>query len=120
MKQFAFLIMSFFLLTGCSDRDDKLVGVHIRIKNESNLTYDQVQVGEGDKLHKNISPGAFSDYLEYESAYSYAYINITSGDENYILQPHDFVGETLLEPGYYTYALNISEEGIVQMEFMVD
>jgi len=120
MKQFAFLIVSLFLLTGCTDRDDDLNGVHIRIKNGSDLTYDRVQVGAGDKLHTNISPGAFSGYLEYDIAYDYAYINIISGDENFVFQPIDFVGETPLEHGFYTYVLNISEEGTVQLDFLVD
>ncbi|HLT50427.1 MAG TPA: hypothetical protein VKZ93_00645 [Arenibacter sp.] len=120
MKQLVFLLMSLFLLMGCTDRDDDLDGVYIRIKNESNITYDLVRVGEADKLHENIAPGAFSGYLEYRTAYSYAYISIDSGDENYLFQITDFVGETPLEHGFYTYALNISEEGLVQLDFRVD
>ncbi|HUH47280.1 MAG TPA: hypothetical protein VLZ54_09020 [Arenibacter sp.] len=120
MKQFVFLIASLFLLAGCTDRDDALNGVHIRIKNDSGHVYDMVQVGEGDKSHEDIGPDSFSDYLEYESAYNYAYIHITIGDESYIFQPHDFVGEIPLDPGFYTYVLNISEEGIVQLDFVVD
>lgn len=121
MKQFALLILSLLFLTGCTDRDDDLSGgVFIRIKNESDLIFDQVQVGAADKLHHNIPPGAFSDYLEYGEVYSYAYINITVGDENFDFQPTDYVGEDLLEQGFYTYVLNVSEEETLRFNFIVD
>lgn len=122
MKQFAFLILSLFFFMGCSDRDDDLNGVHIRVKNNSGQVFDQVQVGETDKLHKNIAPESFSDYLEYAygTVYRYAYIAITVGEENYILQITDFVGEVPLERGFYTYALNVSEEGVVQLDLIAD
>ncbi|MCM4169677.1 hypothetical protein KCTC52924_02274 [Arenibacter antarcticus] len=120
MKKFGLLIAFLILLTGCTDRDDDLSGVKIRVKNESSFNFDKVQVGEAAMLHTNIAPGNFSRYLEYKTAYNYAYINITVGDENYILQPIDFVGETPLPEGFYTYGLKISEEGEVILNFMVD
>src|SRR5690606_39448223 len=94
--------------------------VYLRKKDESNNTYDLVRVRVSDNLKENIASGAFSYYLEYRTAYSYAYISIDSGDENYLFQITDFVGETPLEHGFYTYALNISEEGLLQLDFRVD
>jgi hypothetical protein len=120
MKLFACLFLIATVFMGCSDRDDDLQGVSIRIKNESSLTFDTVQVGANESVHENIGPDEYSGYLEYETAYSYAYINITAGAENYILQPIDFVGETPLENGFYTYGLSISKEGDVVLNFIVD
>ena len=120
MKRFAFLVLVAVIFVGCSDRDDNLDMVHIRIKNESSINYDLVQVGGDEMLHENIGPDEYSGYLEYEMAYEYAYISITAGDENYVLQPIDFVGETPLENGFYTYALSISAEGNIILNFMVD
>jgi hypothetical protein len=120
MKRFACLFLIALVFIGCSDRDDDLEGVNIRIKNESNVTFNSVQVGSDEMIHENIGPGEYSGYLEYESAYSYGYINIMAGEENYVFQPTDFVGETPLEYGFYTYALNISEEGNVILDFVVD
>ena len=120
MKQFALLFLIATVFIGCSDRDDNLDGVNIRIKNESSVTFDTVQVGSDEMIHENIGPEEYSGYLEYETAYSYAYINITVGEENYVFQPIDFVGETPLENGFYTYGLSISEEGDVILNFVVD
>ena len=120
MKRFALFFLIATVFIGCSDRDDDLEGVNIRIKNESNVTFDTVQVGSDEMIHESIDPDEYSDYLEYETAYSYSYINIMVGGENYVLQPMDFVGETPLEFGFYTYALSISEEGNVILDFVVD
>ena len=68
----------------------------------------------------NITTDGFSEYQEYELAYQYAYVQITSGEEVFVLQPIDFVGETPLPIGLYTYVLNIDEEGQVSLEFRID
>ncbi|SMG36147.1 hypothetical protein [Arenibacter troitsensis] len=120
MKRFALLFLIATVFINCSDRDDNLEGVNIRIKNESSVIFDAVQVGSDDMIHENIAPDEYSDYLEYETAYTYAYINIMVGEENYVVQPIDFVGETPLENGFYTYGLNISEEGDVVLNFIMD
>ena len=120
MKRFAFLVLVAVIFVGCSDRDDNLDMVHIRIKNESSINYDLVQVGGGEMLHENIGPNEYSGYLAYEMAYEYAYISITAGDGNYVLQPIDFVGETPLENGFYTYGLSITEAGDVILNFSID
>ncbi|MDX1328442.1 MAG: hypothetical protein R3299_12120 [Arenibacter sp.] len=120
MKQLSFLLFSIILMIGCTERDDEHSGVHIRIKNESSVHFDEVVVGGNDKIHENIPAGTFSKYLEYNTAYRYAYINILVGDENYILQPIDFVGETPLTNGFYTYGLSITKEGRVLLNFVVD
>ena len=104
----------------CTDRDDEVEEVNIRVRNVSELIFDMVQVGEADKVHENVSPDSFTDYLQYEEAYSYAYIEIQSGTETYVLQPIDFVGETPLPKGLYTYELNITTDGEVTLNFRVD
>ena len=105
---------------GCTDRDDTVNMANIRVKNVSSINFDSVQVGAEDKIHENVAPNGFSDYLVYETAYSYDYIEITSGEEGvFILQPIDFVGETPLSPGFYTYELNVLETGEVQLNFVI-
>lgn len=121
MKRFlAFSLSIGMLLASCTDKDDDVSAVNIRIKNASTLTFDEVTVGDQEILHMNVAPEAYSDYLEYETAYTYAYIEIKAGEETYILQPIDFVGETPLPIGFYTYELNVSEAGEVSLQFVVD
>ena len=108
------------LLTSCTDRDDDVNAVNIRIRNVSSLHFDEVQVGEQEEPYTNIAPDAFSDYMEYAEAYPYAYVAITVGEETFVLQPIDFVGATPLPKGLYTYELNVTQEGEVLLEFVAD
>ena len=108
------------LLLACTDQDDDLEGINIRIKNNSSIVFDAVIVGTAMEPHMNVTPGSFSEYFIYEEAYRYAYIEITSGEEIFILQPIDFVGETPLPIGFYTYELDVTESGEVILDFVVD
>ena len=120
MKKLLAVAFSVIFLIACTDRDDEVEDVNIRVRNLSALTFDRVQVGETDKVHEMVSPDAFTEYLSYEEAYRYAYIEIQSGTETYVLQPIDFVGESPLPIGLYTYELDISGEGEVLLNFVVD
>lgn len=120
MKKYIVFLFALFCVVACDDRDDNVDAVNIRIRNISDLTFDRVQVGNPDKIHEDVGPDSFSDYLVYEVAYRFAYIEIQSGEETYVLQPVDFVGETALPIGLYTYTLDVDEEGEVSLEFSVD
>ena len=113
---FTVLLFSF----GCTDRDDDISAINIRIQNNSSVDFDEVQVGGEGFIHTDVASGSFSEYLEYETAYQYAYIRIESDSETYVLQPIDFVGETPLALGFYTYELDVSEEGNVSLKFVND
>ncbi len=112
------LCITFFFCLGCTKDDSG--GRNIRISNNSNINFDSVQVGAAAYIHTDVSPGDFSEYLEYETAYRYDFIEIKSGSESYILQPIDFVGETPLEKGFYTYVLNITDHGDIQLNNVKD
>lgn len=121
MRNLCFTILSVLLFSiGCTDIDDKVDTINIRINNNSSINFDEVQVASNEELYTNIAPGEYSEYLVYETAYTYAFIEIRSGEEVYVLQPIDFVGEDELPIGFYTYSLNVNEEGEVELEFVVD
>lgn len=121
MKKVILLLMVFSLMTvSCTDRDDDLTSVNIRIKNSSTVVFDEVLVSDEEHIYENQAPDSFSEYQEFEMAYRYAYIRITSGEETYELQPIDFVGEEELPIGLYTYDLSLTEEGEVILEFIID
>lgn len=117
-----YFLIAFCLVAtiGCTDLDDDLSTVNIRVRNVSEIAFDLVQVGDTEKTHENVAPDSFTPYLEYEEAYRYAYILIESGTETFVLQPIDFVGETPLPIGLYTYELDINEEGEVLLNFVVN
>lgn len=121
MKKAVFsLFFLFALAISCTDRDDDLTAVNIRLRNTSEIVFDEVVVGDGPQIYENLAPDSFSEYKEYETAYRYAYIQITSGEETFVLQPIDFVGEEELPIGLYTYELSLTEEGEVLLEFRID
>lgn len=121
MTRHHYLILALLLCSaGCTDRDDNVSFVNIRVKNNNNFTYDTVQVGGETQLHENVAAGSYSDYLEYEQAYRYAYVEIDTAGTKYTLQPIDFVGETPLSPGFYTYGLELEADGTITLEFNPD
>ena len=120
MKRWLIAVMMITVALSCTDRDDDVEEINIRVRNISDIVFDMVQVGEADKIHENVGPDSFTEYLQYEEAYRYAYIEIQSGAETFVLQPIDFVGETPLPKGLYTYELNIDSEGEVILNFKVD
>lgn len=108
------------MLTGCTDRDDDLTAINIRVKNASTLEFDEILVESEEHLYNALSPDAYSEYQEYETAYRYAYIRVSSGEEEFVLQPIDFVGEEILPVGLYTYELSIDQEGRLTLNFVID
>jgi hypothetical protein len=120
MRKYLTLALFVLAVAGCTDINDELIAVNIRVRNVSTINFDLVQVGDEEKIHEDLAADSFSDYLEYEEAYSYAYIRIESSEETYVLQPIDFVGETPLPIGLYTYELDINEEGQVELNFVID
>jgi hypothetical protein len=93
-------------LSECEKDESK---TNIRIINDSN--YDFCNVIIGDKLNGHNYGEINSDqntcYLIYEKAYNYAYVSLFIEEEELIIQPIDYVGETPLGIGYFTYHLNI-------------
>ncbi|WP_299529308.1 hypothetical protein [Ulvibacterium sp.] len=116
-----FFIFALTLLTlGCTDRDDDVDAINIRIKNASNRNFDEVQVADAEEVYENVASGDYSGYLVYETAFQYAFVQIRSGEETFTLQPIDFVGETPLPIGFYTYELDITADGNVNLNFRID
>lgn len=121
MKRLIILCVTLGIMTAsCTDRDDDVIAINIRVKNMSTLIFDEVIVRGEDHVYEALSPDTYSDYQEFETAYTYDYIQITSGEEVFVLQPIDFVGEEVLPIGLYTYELNVDEEGQVSLEFRID
>ena len=85
--------------------------IRIRIKNNSEKKFlvTQVTTSTDSHTYRSIRPGAMSSYKRYQSAYRYAYIELVSGTDLFY-QPIDYVGESLLEPGFYTYELTLHND----------
>jgi hypothetical protein len=96
--------------------------VEIRIQNNSSFPFERVEVGfpEGRVNYGSIRANSASEYRGVSKAYRYAYIEVEIAGEELVLQPIDYVGESLLGPGRYTYVLNTTVEGQLTLEFRED
>ena len=93
-------VLAVLLLLSCS-KDDGTNEVNIRLRNASgikfeNATYNEVNFGD-------IEPGSTTEYRLFQNQYSYGSVSITIEGEEYGWIPIDFVGESLLENGNYTF-----------------
>jgi hypothetical protein len=95
---------------GCTSVQESAAGgVEVRMANRSDRDFEQVDVTfTSDKVsYGSVAKGATSEYRSTPKAYRYALVVVTAGGETFRFQPIDFVGETPLTQGRYTYALNI-------------
>jgi heat shock protein HslJ len=84
----------------------------IRIHNNSSRDFDSVEVQFPSQTEQYgpIAAGGSSDYHPVSEAYRYAYVKVTNGADEFVLQPIDYVGESLLSPGEYSYVLGLDGE----------
>jgi hypothetical protein len=109
--------------------------VDIRIRNASAEIMEDIVVGfpagvggspvapgqgeSGDVSYGTLEPGAMTPYRLIEKAYRYAYVEAVARGRSVVLQPIDYVGEELLEPGRYTYELDL-RDGHLGLELVRD
>jgi hypothetical protein len=113
MKTYLMLIPFWLLISGCSilSGDDEASEVNIRLSNVSPYTYQDIRVSStGDPVsYGDLESGEFTDYKIFEKAYRYGFVELQINGSTYTLQPIDYVGETPLENGYYTYQINAND-----------
>lgn len=101
------------LIAGC---DSNLIGsddqVKIRIQNSTEFEMENIIVSFPKKevSYGDLAPGAQSDYIKVEKAYRYAYVESEVNGGKAYLVPIDYVGESTLNSGNYTYRLFIASE----------
>lgn len=97
------------LCAACSATAGNGEPVLIRIANESGVAFDRVVVtfpGQ-EEDYGAVTAGGQTSYRHVERAYEYARIEAHRGGEVLVLQPIDYVGESLLTGGRYTYVLDV-------------
>ncbi|SFB31947.1 hypothetical protein [Algoriphagus aquimarinus] len=108
MKNLFTLFLTVFLITSCTE-DNSPEGVLIRVENGSAVDFKDILISSGSTPIEfgDISAGQRSDYKEFESAYRYGFVSLLANGKELRMQPYDYVGETPLSKGYYTYKLNL-------------
>lgn len=92
--------------------------VHVRVLNSTSLVFYDCTVDPVGTLSDNpgvsahnygqINISTSSDYYTFSKAYNYAWFRLTMNNRMYYLKPFDYVGETPLANGQYTYKITYS------------
>ena len=108
MKSLYFLVFA-LLLFNCSS-ENETTQVNLRVSNISDHNFENIVVR--DRSYNHLNSGQTSEYQLFDYAYSYDFIELEIDGKTYTIQPIDFVGESKLTNGDYTYAIdaNSSEE----------
>ena len=104
----ALALAALLVFTGCRVQDEDPPSVppgpsDIRILNSTGWYIDSVQVG--NRMYRSLDTGAYSECQSFETAYRYDYIKLYAIAAEYVLQPIDYVGETFIGRGKFTYEL---------------
>lgn len=113
MQKFLFIVFLGLTLFSCSkdvinnDPAGTPNPVNIRVRNVSGVDFTDVFVSAGsDHNFGDVALGSETDYHLFDYAYRYAYIKLVAGTDTLVMQPIDYVGESYLTPGNYTYILD--------------
>lgn len=115
-------IVAALLVLACDSPFGPSGDVHVRVANNSSFAFDRVEVvfPENEVDYGSVSAHSVSEYTPVKTAYRYAYIEVEIDGEVLKIQPIDYVGETPLVSGFYTYQLNVTVEGHLTLEFRED
>lgn len=115
MKKALFLIF-ILLMSACNTLDpaEDSDALYIRVANSSPIDFNSVYLSFPGAEHTfgPIKSGRSSPYQKFEQAYRYGFIEVKSDHKSYVLQPIDYVGETPLKNGRYTFELDIQDNHV--------
>ena len=111
MRKILVLIISISTLFSCSSDDNNATALNIRLSNVSQFEFQNIVVNTstGNTNFENIGSQQKTSYKTFQTAYRYAFVELQIDGETYTLQPIDYVGETPLENGNYTYQIDAND-----------
>lgn len=82
---------------------------NIRIQNNSGYEFTSVMLNPYNEPYncERIKPGKATCYHGFTTAYNYAYVKLFINGKQFIIQPIDYVGETPLGKGNFTYTISV-------------
>lgn len=93
----------------CSDPFSTDEGTHIRLRNSSSfdLTAVTFKPGLAEIKFAHIEPGATTNYIPVANAYRYGYLDVLVDGARRVIQPIDYVGESFVGEGRFTYVITV-------------
>lgn len=114
---FSTLCFAFFL--SCTDRDDAVDMVNIRIKNSTEQFFTEVQIAQRDTVYQNIAAGDYSAYLAFDTAFKTPPLTILTDSMRLNYLPSEVLSDSL-PIGFYTYDISVDTENRVGLIFRID
>jgi len=111
MKKFLILIFIMTAMISCSkDGRTNPSALKIRLSNSSQYNFKNIVINTttGDVSFGNLNSGQKTEYKQFTKAYRYAFVKLEIDGKTYTIQPIDYVGETTLKDGIYTYQINVN------------
>jgi hypothetical protein len=118
---YAFIACTVLVAAGCQKSQPESTGTGVRILNATSWMMEECIVDPSGAIVSTPGPNSHnygpvgvnsaSDYHRYEEIYRYAWIRLTMNGKTYYLQPIDFVGETPLPDGHFTYKISYIASG---------
>jgi hypothetical protein len=115
---YLFLLSGLTLGTGCKKDNSPAkpaTTAELRIFNSTPWTFYNCTIDPTGTLSDNPGPNAKNfgqveintqtDYKVFPKLYRYAWVRLTMNNKTYYLRPYDYIGETVLKSGRYTYKL---------------
>lgn len=115
-----FLVLLLLALALACETIVSTVPVEVRVENASGQLMEDVLVGFPDEEvdYGDVGPGEATGYRTVGRAYRYAYVRTEVSGDTMALQPIDYVGESLLSGGRYTYRLDLFEGRSLTLELV--
>ena len=109
MKRLLLLFVVLIAMTACKNTNDS---VDLRIYNASEYDFKNIIVNpsDGEVDFGDLESGQESEYKKFKTVYSYAFMELDINGERYSFQPIDYVGETPLISGKYTYQVDVDTD----------
>jgi hypothetical protein len=97
---------------GCGNPFGSDGPTRIRLRNASSFELTSVTFAPGSERVEftRIGPNAITEYRSVEHAYSYGYFDALVAGVRRTIQPIDFVGESYIGEGKFTYQVTIDAQ----------
>ena len=118
-RYFILIILAVITTVACTDRDDDITTVNIRIQNSTKILFQEVRVAGADTVYENIAVGDFSNYLEYGEAFEEMSLTIMADSTSFSYTPETAFTDSL-PIGFYTYELSLDEANQLNLKFKID
>jgi len=118
-KYFFLIVFAVVIFAACTDRDDDVTMVNIRIQNSTAAFLSEVRITGKDTIYENIAAGEYSGYLEYAVAFQEMPLTVVADSANLNYTP-ELVFTDSLPIGFYTYELSLDESNQLDLNFKID